>query len=107
MNNDFRQKNFLCIFRAKITQNVLSLVVNAMGAWIGFFFILESHVMLRHKMDTKQQEEHIEHKPKNQAKYKKHFRSRYYFPRMSRDISWREESTETEGEMIFGNKVLR
>ena len=36
--------------------------------------------MLRHKMDTKQQGEHIEHKSKKQAKYKKH----YYFPRMSK-----------------------
>ena len=36
--------------------------------------------MLRHKMDTKQQGEHIEHKPKKQAKCKKHF----IFPRMSK-----------------------
>ena len=36
--------------------------------------------MLRHKMDTKQQGEHIEHKSKKQAKYKKH----YCFPRMSK-----------------------
>ena len=43
-------------------------------------FILESHVMLRHKMDTKQQGEQIEHKPKKQAKYKKH----YCFPKMSK-----------------------
>ena len=34
--------------------------------------------MLRHKMDTKQQGEHTEHKPKKQPKYKKH----YCFPRM-------------------------
>ena len=36
--------------------------------------------MLRHRMDTKQQGEQIEHKPKKQAKYKKH----YCFPRMSK-----------------------
>ena len=62
--------------------------------------------MLHHKMSTKQQE-HIKHKPKKQAKYKsKH----YCFPRMSSEsetsdcsISWKEESTETEGEIIFGN----
>ena len=29
--------------------------------------------MLRHKIDTKQQREHIKHKPKKQAKYKKHY----------------------------------
>ena len=64
--------------------------------------------MLRHKMDTKQQGEHIEHKPKKQAKYKKHFKLRYYFPRMSSEsemsdysISWREKSTETEGEKFY------
>ena len=36
--------------------------------------------MLRHKMDTKQQGEHINYKPKKQAKCKKH----YCFPRMSK-----------------------
>ena len=57
-------------------------------------------------MDTKQQGEHIEHSNqqtnrKKQAKYKKHFRLRYYFPIMSIESemsncssSWREESTE-------------
>ena len=64
--------------------------------------------MLRHKMETKQQE-HIKHKPKKQAKYKKH----YCFPRMSSEsemsdcsISWKQESTETEGEIIFGNDYV-
>ena len=59
--------------------------------------------MLRHKMDTKQ------HKPKKQAKYKK----QYCFPRMSSEsemsdcsISQREESTETEGKIIFGNDYV-
>ena len=53
------KKNFFVHFLSR-NQDELSLVANTTGAWIEFF-ILESHVMLRHKMDTKQQGEHIEH----------------------------------------------
>ena len=66
--------------------------------------------MLRHKMDTKHQREHIEHKPKKQAKGKKH----YCFPRMSKKskkcliaASAGEKSQQRQiAKLFFGTTML-